>query len=61
VLTVNSAKRFATARKWLEKLPGVVFRNVKTCRWDEREQDRPMDERISLSRSRRSLLRACRK
>jgi len=47
VLTVNSAKRFATARKWLEKLPGVVFRNVKTRRWDEREQDRPMDERIS--------------
>jgi len=47
VLTVNSAKRFATARKWLEKLPGVAFNNVKTRRWDEREQERPMDERIS--------------
>lgn len=47
VLTVNSAKRFATARKWLEKLPGVVFLNVKTRRWDERDKDRPMDERIS--------------
>jgi hypothetical protein len=47
VLSVNSAKRFATASKWLEKLPGVVFLNVKTRRWDEREKDRPMDERIS--------------
>jgi len=47
VLTVNSAKRFATARKWLEKMPGVVFLNVKTRRWDERDKDRPMDERIS--------------
>jgi len=47
VLTVNSAKRFAKARKWIEKLPGVVFLNVKTRRWDERDKDRPMDERIS--------------
>jgi hypothetical protein len=47
VLTVNSAERFAKARKWLEKLPGVVFRNVKTRRWDEHDKDRPMDERIS--------------
>jgi hypothetical protein len=47
VLTVNSAKRFTTARKWLEKLPGVVFRNVTTRRWDEAAKDRPLDERIS--------------
>jgi hypothetical protein len=47
VLTVNSAKRFATGRKWIEKLQGVVFLNVKTRRWDERDEDRPMDERIS--------------
>jgi len=47
VLTVNSAKRVATARRWLEKLPGVVFLNVKTRRWDERDKDRSMDERIS--------------
>ena len=47
VLSVNSAKRFETARKWLEKLPGVVFRNVQTRRWDEAERDRPLDERIS--------------
>jgi hypothetical protein len=46
VLTVNSAKRFATARKWLEKLPGVAFRNIETRRWDEEEKDRPMDERM---------------
>ena len=46
VLTVNSAERFARARQWLEKLPGVVFSNVRTRRWDEAEKDRPMDERI---------------
>jgi hypothetical protein len=46
VLTVNSAKRFATARQWLEKLPGVAFRSVKTRRWDEKEKDRPLDERM---------------
>jgi hypothetical protein len=47
VLTVNSAKRFATARKWLERLTGVVFLKVETRRLDEIEKDRPMDERIS--------------
>jgi len=47
VLTVNSARQFARARKWLEKLPGVVLLNVKTRRWDERDEDRPMDGRIS--------------
>jgi hypothetical protein len=47
VLTVNSAKRFATARRWLEKLPGVVFLDVETRQWDEPEKGRPLDERIS--------------
>lgn len=47
VLTVNSAKRLAVARQWLEKLPGVVFKSVRTRRWDEAEKDRPLDERIS--------------
>jgi len=47
VLTVDSAERFATARKWLGRLPGVVFLNVQTRRWDEREKDRLMDEQIS--------------
>ena len=47
VLTVNSARRLKTARKWLEKVPGVVFRNVATRRWDEPDEDRPLDERIS--------------
>lgn len=46
VLTVNSAQRLATARKWLEKLPGVIFRSVKTRAWDEPEKDLPMDERM---------------
>lgn len=47
VLTVNSAKRFETARRWLEKLPGVAFKGVQTRRWDLAEKDRPLDERIS--------------
>jgi len=47
VLTVNSAKRCATGRKWLTKLPGVTFRNVTTRRLDEPAKDRPLDERIS--------------
>jgi len=49
VLTVNSSERFARARKWLETLPGVVFRNVTTRRMDEADEDRPMDERIAKS------------
>jgi hypothetical protein len=47
VLTVNSAKRLAMAREWLEKLPGVAFRNVTTRRLNELAEDRPLDERIS--------------
>jgi hypothetical protein len=47
VLTVNSSERFARARRWLETLPGVVFRNVTTRGMDEAEEDRPMDERIA--------------
>ena len=47
VLTVNSAQRFAKARRWLEKLPGVTFQNVATRQWNEAEKDQPLDERIS--------------
>jgi hypothetical protein len=47
VLTVNSAQRLARARQWIEKLPGVVFRNVTTRPWNEAEKDRPLDERIA--------------
>jgi hypothetical protein len=47
VLTVNSARRLAAARQWLEKLPGVTFRAVTTRRWDEPDTDRPADERMS--------------
>jgi hypothetical protein len=47
VLTVNSANRFAAGRKWLEKIPGVVFQGVRTRQWNEPEADRPMDERIA--------------
>jgi len=49
VLSVNSAKRFAVARVWLEELPGVAFLKVQTRRLDKIEKDRPMDERISKS------------
>jgi len=47
VLTVNSAKRFEMARKWLTALPGVTFRSVTTRRVDAPGKDRPLDERIS--------------
>ena len=47
VMTVNSARRLAAARRWLEKLPGVRFRAVTTRRWDEPAADRPADERLS--------------
>ena len=47
IVTVNSGERFATARKWLDKLPGVIFNDVQTRRFDTLEEDRPMDERIS--------------
>jgi hypothetical protein len=46
VLNVNSAKRLATARKWLEKLPGVVFRKVVTRKVDAPAKERPGDERM---------------
>ena len=47
VITVNSAQRFALARRWLQELPGVVFRDVTTRCWNEAEKDRPLDERIA--------------
>lgn len=47
VLTVNSAQRLAKARRWIEELPGVAFRNVTTRRMNEAEEDRPLDERIA--------------
>ncbi len=47
VLTVNSARRFEKARKWLTALPGVTFRDVTTERVDVPGKDRPLDERIS--------------
>lgn len=47
VLTVNSANRLAAARKWLERLPGLAFQGVTTRRWNEPEENRPLDERIA--------------
>lgn len=47
VLTVNSARRLAAARRWLDKLPGVKFRAVTTRRWDEPDASRPADERVA--------------
>ncbi|MBI5725558.1 MAG: SEC-C domain-containing protein [Planctomycetes bacterium] len=51
ILSVNSARRFAAGRKWLEKLPGIVFRNVVTRRMNAPAKDCPMDERISKPQS----------
>lgn len=47
VLTVNSARRLAAGRRWLERLPGVRFRAVTKRRLDEPNADRPADERVS--------------
>jgi hypothetical protein len=47
ILSVNSSRRFAKARKWIEKLPGVEFGNVATRDWNEAEADRPADERMA--------------
>jgi hypothetical protein len=47
ILTVNSARRFKDGRKLLEELPGVVFQDFQTRRWDEPEEYQPLDERIS--------------
>lgn len=46
VLSVNSAERFAAARRWLEEIPGVKFSAVQTRRLEDLE-DRPPDELIS--------------
>jgi hypothetical protein len=47
VLTTNSAKRFADGRKWLETLPGVAFRGMTARPWNQPDEDRLMDERVS--------------
>jgi hypothetical protein len=47
VVTVNSAGRCARARQWIEKMPGVTYRGVKTRRWDEKPEERPMDEKMA--------------
>jgi hypothetical protein len=47
VLTVHSAKRFATARKWLAELPGVAFLDVKIERPEDLQKDLPLDDRLS--------------
>jgi len=47
ILTVNSAERFASARGWIEKLPGVTFTDVTRRGMEEMLKDRPADERIA--------------
>jgi hypothetical protein len=52
VLDVNSAARFRRARAWLEKIPGVAFKSVRTRDFlREDPAERPLDERISPPRS----------
>ncbi len=49
VLEVNSAKRLARARKWIEKLPGVRF-DTATIR--ALDAQRPLDDRLESKASR---------
>ena len=46
ILTVNSAERFAAARQWVDKLPGVKFIDVSTRELDPSQINRPMDEQM---------------
>jgi len=46
VLTVNSAERFARARQWLTRLPGVRFIDVTTRDMDPSDTARPLDEQM---------------
>lgn len=48
VLEVNSAERFARARKWIETLPGVEFERVTTQKLVDPE--RPLDDRLESKR-----------
>ena len=47
VLTVNSAKRFAKARKWLTKMPGVTFNDVTTREADAVNKNLPLDDQMT--------------
>jgi len=51
VLTTNSAERFTSARQWLEKLPGVAFKDLQTRRWNKTEKELPLDDRIAGPKS----------
>ena len=44
VLTTNSAQRYATARGWLETLPGVRFENLTSRTAEQVRNDRRPDE-----------------
>ena len=46
VLSVNSAKRFETARRWLADLPGVTFNNATQRSVDYNAEKTPLDDRI---------------
>lgn len=46
VLSTNSAQRFATARAWLSKVPGVSFRDVRTETVEPGKQ-RPLDDKMA--------------
>jgi len=45
ILEVNSAERLLAARAWLERIPGVIYQNVKTRRLDDKSSEIPMDDR----------------
>ncbi|MBN1845317.1 MAG: DUF2384 domain-containing protein [Sedimentisphaerales bacterium] len=46
IIEVNSAERLQTARRWLEKIPGVKYLNVKSRDFNQGEFDMPLDDRM---------------
>ena len=47
LLEVNSAERLKKARAWLDRVPGIAFRSVRSQTLDEaRRADRPPDDQI---------------
>ena len=46
ILEVNSAERLQAARKWLEKIPGVKYLDVKSRDLNQGDFDLPMDDKM---------------
>jgi len=51
ILNVNSAERLQVARKWLEKIPGVKYLDVKSRDLNQGDFDVPMDDKMGPKES----------